>query len=271
MDQTRTLDNFFASIPRLGLAFSGGVDSAYLLYAAVEYYKKVAGNQAAQEKHEAGETGVIAYYVKSSFQPEFEYKDAQHMAAALGVSLRVLELDVLSCPEVRSNPANRCYYCKKEIFRHILEAAAADGCTVVADGTNASDDVTDRPGMKALQELGVRSPLRECGLDKAQIRSLSEKAGLFTWKKPAYACLATRIPTGQEITEQMLEITERAEAFLFDLGLENFRVRMMDDCARIQLPESQLIAFMEHRETIHRELGQYYRAVLLDLEVRDEQ
>ncbi len=267
MNNTMTLEDFFRSTPRLGLAFSGGVDSAYLLYAAMEYYKKAAGQQ---DSHGTGDTGVTAYYVRSPFQPEFEYQDAQRMAGELGVCLRVLELDVLSCPEVKSNPENRCYYCKKEIFRHILNAAAADGCTVVADGTNASDDVSDRPGMQALRELGVRSPLRECGLDKAQIRQLSREAGLFTWKKPAYACLATRIPSGTEISRDMLETTERAEAFLFHLGFENFRVRMMDGCARIQMPESQLAAFMENRERISRELGQYYKAVLLDLEVRDE-
>ena len=122
--------------------------------------------------------------------------------------------------------------------------------------------------MRALRELHVRSPLRECGLSKREIRELSRQAGLFTWDKPAYACLATRIPTGEEITEEKLQKTEQAEAFLFSLGLTDFRVRSFAGAARIQVPEAQLPLLLAHRAAVLQALKPLYPAVLLDLEVR---
>ena len=173
------LQQFFKENPRVAIAFSGGVDSSYLLYAALRYGARVR-----------------AYYVNSAFQPRFELEDARRLAGDLHADLR----DVLSSPTVTANPPDRCYHCKRVIFRTIAAAAVEDGFPVLLDGTNASDDAGDRPGMRALRELSVRSPLRECGLTKDEIRRLSREAGLFTWDKPAYACLATRIPTGQPIT-----------------------------------------------------------------------
>ena len=248
-----TLEEFFAQNPRPALAFSGGVDSAYLLYAA----------------HRAG-AEVRAYYVSSAFQPQFELEDAKRLAGSLSVPLTVLSVDILSNRTVTANPSDRCYHCKKAIFSAILAAAEADGHTPVLDGTNASDQVSDRPGMRALRELGVRSPLRECGLTKPEVRRLSREAGLFTWDKPAYACLATRIPTGTAITQANLERTERAERFLAGLGFTDFRVRLLGGAAKLQLPASQLSALLEQRETILRELKKDYSDVLLDLEVRGE-
>ena len=248
-----TLDEFFARNPRPALAFSGGVDSAYLLYAA----------------HRAG-AEVRAYYVSSAFQPQFELEDAKRLAGSLSVPLTVLSVDILSNRTVTANPSDRCYHCKKAIFSAILAAAEADGHTPVLDGTNASDQVSDRPGMRALRELGVRSPLRECGLTKPEVRRLSREAGLFTWDKPAYACLATRIPTGTAITRADLARTERAERFLAGLGFTDFRVRMLGDAAKLQLPASQLSALLAQRETILPELKKDYSDVLLDLEVRGE-
>ncbi len=246
------LRDFFERNPKAALAFSGGVDSAYLLYAAIRY-----GAQ------------VRAYYVKSAFQPQFELEDAERLAQELGADMRVLNVNVLADPLVAANPPDRCYHCKKVIFTTILQAAAADGFTVLMDGTNASDDAGDRPGMRALRELSVRSPLRECGLTKAEIRRLSKEAGLFTWDKPAYACLATRIPAGVTITEEKLQKTERAEDYLFSIGLTDFRVRMMGDSAKLQVPEKQLPLVLEKRQEIVTELKKYYSAVLLDLEVRE--
>ena len=149
-----------------------------------------------------------------------------------------------------------------------MEAAEADGYSVLLDGTNASDDVSDRPGMRALAELSVRSPLRECGLSKAQIRQLSREAGLFTWDKPAYACLATRIPAGEEITSRKLAATEASEAFLFSLGFRDFRVRSQDGAAKLQLPEGQWELLFRHRKAVLDKLKEYYKSVSLDLEVR---
>lgn len=245
------LEEFFKAHPKVAVAFSGGVDSAYLLYAAA----RCGAN-------------VRAYYVKSDFQPQFELEDAKRLAGQLGTQMTVLRLDVLSCRPVAENPPDRCYHCKKAIFGAIIEAAARDGFTVLLDGTNASDEEGDRPGMRALRELQVLSPLRMCGLTKAHIRELSKKAGLFTWDKPAYACLATRIPTGQAITKEKLAATESAEDFLFSLGFTDFRVRMAGTAAKLQFPEGQLEKFLRRREQIVTELKKYYSDVWLDLEVR---
>lgn len=246
-----TLLAFFKENPKAALGFSGGVDSSYLLYAGV---------QAGADIH--------PYYIKTAFQPQFELDDAERLCAQLGVTLTVLELDVLKNEAVTANPPDRCYYCKTALFGALSAQALADGYTLLLDGTNASDDAGDRPGMRALKELHVCSPLRECGLTKTEIRRLSREAGLFTWDKPAYACLATRIPSGDAITAEKLLATERAEAFLFSLGLTDFRVRNYRGAARLQFPEAQLNAVLAHRAEILQELKKDYPAVLLDLEVR---
>ena len=173
------LSDFFAQHPKAALAFSGGAD-------------------------------IMPYYVRSQFQPAFERADARRLAAALGVPLRELEVDVLCEDTIAANPADRCYFCKRRIFGAICTAAAADGYPVVLDGTNASDDRGDRPGMRALEQAHVLSPLRLCGLTKAEVRRRSKAAGLFTWDKPAYACLATRVQPGMRITAENLARIERA-------------------------------------------------------------
>lgn len=245
------LERFFAENPCAAVAFSGGADSAYLLYAAVK----------------AG-ANVKAYYVKTAFQPQFELEDAKKLAGELGTPMQVLPLDILCDQAVTANPPDRCYHCKKRIFSAIRAAAAQDGFSVLLDGTNASDDAGDRPGIRALKELSVRSPLREAGLTKAEIRRLSKEAGLFTHDKPAYACLATRIPTGETITAEKLRRTEWAETYLAGLGLRDFRVRAMGNTAKLQVRASDLNLVVTHREQIAAELGKAYEGVLLDLEVR---
>lgn len=245
------LKHFFDTHPEVAIAFSGGVDSAYLLYAAKQYGKRVK-----------------AYYVKTVFQPQFELEDAQRLAKGLGAEMEVLAVDILCNPVIARNPADRCYHCKKELFSHILNAAKAEGFSVLLDGTNASDEASDRPGMRAIRELSVRSPLQECGLTKAQIRQMSKEAGLFTHDKPAYACLATRIPTGEEITIEKLQRTEQAESFLSGLGFRDFRVRCQGDTAKIQITENDLPLLIQHREAILQKLKNEYASVLLDLEVR---
>lgn len=246
-----TLQEFFGAQPNVALAFSGGVDSAYLLYAAV-----------------TSGANVTAYYIKTPFQPQFEYDDAVKLATDLGAEMKTIHLDVLQDKNVVANPANRCYYCKKRIFSAILAAAREDGFSIVIDGTNASDDASDRPGMVALQELQVRSPLREAGLTKAEIRRLSKEAGLFTHDKPAYACLATRIPAGTRITPELLKKTEICEEYLKNMGFSDFRIRYFEGSARLQLPEAQIPALLEKRAEVLAFLKQYYPAVLLDMEVR---
>lgn len=246
-----TLQAFFQANPRAALAFSGGVDSAYLLWAGRHWG-----------------CDLTAYYVRTAFQPEFEYEDAKRLAEEVGVPLRVVEADILSVPLAAANGPDRCYHCKRALFALLWEAARRDGHTLLLDGTNASDDAGDRPGMRALRELEVRSPLRECGLTKAEIRAQSKEAGLFTWNKPAYACLATRIPTGTAITAGDLERVEAAEGALFALGFTDFRVRLLSGAARIQLPADQWDRASEQREAIREALSPRFDAVLLDLETR---
>ena len=246
-----TLSRFFTDNPKAAIAFSGGVDSAFLLYAAV-----------------SSGAEVTAYYIKTDFQPQFELDDALHLAKQLNVPIKVLPLDILCRETVTANPADRCYHCKKAIFTAITQAAAADGYTLLLDGTNASDEEADRPGFRALRELSVRSPLRECGLTKAEIRRLSGEAGLFTHDKPAYACLATRIPTGEPITKEKLAATEAAEGYLAKLGFRDFRVRCPGGIARLQLREEDLPLLLRHRQKILDTLKQHYSGVTLDLEVR---
>lgn len=244
-----TLQDFFEQHKKAAIAFSGGADSAYLLYAAMRYG-----------------TDIRAYYVKTQFQPAFELADARRLAEGLGAKLTVLFQDALADERVAENPKDRCYHCKRALFDGILRAAARDGYALILDGTNASDDALDRPGIRALREMGVRSPLRECGLSKGEIRRLSKEAGLFTWDKPAYACLATRIPTGQPITQELLSRIESAEDALFALGFTDFRVRVFHGCARLQLPISQMGRAVEQRERILAALGGLFEGVFLDFD-----
>lgn len=246
-----TLEQFFQENPRCALGFSGGVDSAYLLYAGVK----------------AG-ADIRPYFIKTAFQPAFELADAQKLAEGLGVEVTVLELDALADPRVAANPADRCYYCKQNLFRTLKDRAIADGYPVLLDGTNASDEAGDRPGMRALAELSVRSPLRECGLTKAEIRACSREAGLFTWDKPAYACLATRVPAGEAITAETLARVEGAEDALFRLGYTDFRVRVFHSAARLQLPRGQMERAVREAEAIQAALKPYFTPILLDLEGR---
>ena len=245
------LTQFWKENTKAAIAFSGGVDSAYLLYSAIQ----------------AG-ASVKAYFAKTVFQPAFELEDAKKLASKLGAEMEILTLDVLSVPMVAENPKNRCYYCKSALFSAMTAAAKKDGFTLILDGTNASDDASDRPGMLALRELRVRSPLRECGLTKPEIRRLSREAGLFTHDKPAYACLATRIPTGDTITPEKLARTEEAEGYLHSLGLRDVRVRTLGDTARIQVTAFDLDTVLQNRQAILSHLNKLYSGVTLDLEVR---
>lgn len=244
-----TLDEFFQAHPKVALGFSGGVDSSYLLYAAMQ----------------AG-ADVQAYFAKTQFQPDFELEDALKLGEQLGAKLTVLHYDVL--PAAGFNPPNRCYYCKTALFGALVERAKQDGYATIIDGTNASDDAGDRPGMKALQEMQVLSPLRLCGLTKQEIREKSREAGLFTWNKPAYACLATRFPAGTEITAEGLQRVEKAEGTLFRLGFTDFRVRVYHGAARIQLPESQMERGLAMRYELLEQLRPLFQGVFLDLEGR---
>lgn len=242
-----TLQEFFSQYPRCALAFSGGVDSAYLLYAGIRCGAEIR-----------------PYYVKSQFQPDFEYRDAMRLCRELGAEPAVLPVDALCSEAVRANGPDRCYHCKINIMSTIITRASADGFSVLLDGTNASDEAGDRPGMRALGELGILSPLRLCGLTKPEIRRLSREAGLFTWDKPAYACLATRVKTGEEIANERLQAIERSEDWLFSRGYTDFRVRTTGESALLQFPEEQLARAQAELPAIRERLGADFQTIELD-------
>lgn len=246
-----TLGDYFRQNPRAALAFSGGVDSAYLLWA---------GLRAGAE--------VRPYFIKTPFQPQFELEDARRLCRELGTELMVVEFDILSDGTVAANPPDRCYHCKRRLFSLLRERAVWDGFSLLLDGTNASDNGGDRPGMRALRELEVRSPLRECGLTKETIRALSRQAGLFTWDKPSYACLATRVPTGRAIAREDLERAERGETVLAGLGFVDFRLRLTAEGCKLQAPEGQLPLVLERREDILSALEADFSQITLDLRPR---
>ena len=245
------LVKYLTSLGNIAVALSGGVDSSYLAYTAKQ-------------------SGIPckAYTVKSQFVPQFELNDAKKIAEFIDIPLEIIDIDVLAHDDVTSNPDNRCYYCKHHVFTTIGEYAKRDGFTVVCDGTNASDDIDDRPGMRAIAELSVKSPLRDCGLTKSVIRKLAQQANLFTWNKPSYACLATRFQAGQRITSHDLEHIELAEKYLFSLDLSDFRVRLIGNNAKIQVPENQIAIVIKNRIEILTYLKSMFDDVVLDLEVR---
>ena len=245
---TIKLDQFFKENPKVAIGFSGGVDSSYLLFAGLR-----------------SGADIQAYYAKAAFQPQFEFEEAKKLANLIGAKLKVIELDVLSNEVVLANKEDRCYHCKLAIFGALVQQARADGYALMIDGTNASDDASDRPGMKALDEMEVRSPLRECGLTKDDIRKLSKEAGLFTWDKPSYACLATRVPTGSPITGEILQRVEKAEDALFSLGFSDFRVRVFNDAARLQFPDNQMAMAFEKKDQLTAAIKPYFPIILLDL------
>lgn len=245
------LKDFFEENNKVALGFSGGTDSSYLLYAAKKY-----------------NADIRAYYVKTQFQPDFELEDAKRLANKTGAKLTVLYYDILQYDVIRLNTKNRCYYCKNKIFELIKEQASSDGYTTIIDGTNASDAFDDRPGMKALCELEVKSPLRMCGLTKADVRRLSKEAGIFTWNKPAYACLATRVSAGNEITGDRLLKIEKAENILFKMGFTDFRVRLYYDAAKLQFKESEIEKAFNMRNEIYNRLKVCFDDILMDLKGR---
>lgn len=227
------------------------MDSSYLLYSAIK----------------CG-ADIRAYYVRTAFQPQFEFNDAMRVADLLKADVKVIDADILSVPHVAENPDNRCYYCKSAIFETIRRCAVQDGRTKIIDGTNASDDTAERPGMKALNEIGVRSPLLECGLTKAMIRELSKRAGLPTWNKLAYSCLATRIPAGTAVTKELLAKIEGAEEALYQLSFSGFRVRVFGGAARLQFAESEMAEAFERHAEIKHGVGRFFDTVLLDMDGR---
>ena len=232
----------------LAVAFSGGVDSTYLLHEAVK----------------AGKEKVTALIMKTPSVPERELDEAVAFCKSRGISFFVLPADPFSAAGFRENGRDRCYICKHFLFSALLEKAKEEGIPFVVDGTNADDRKEFRPGLKALKELDIRSPLAEAGLTKKEIRELSEKEGLPTWNKPSFSCLATRFPYGEELTVEKLRRTEAAENLLADLGFTQRRVRVHGNLARIEVLPAEIPLLLERRDMISsrlEELGFLYTTV----------
>ena len=246
------LKAYLKDLGSAAVSFSGGVDSTFLLCVA----REVLGDD------------VVAVTANSEFFPVRERDEAAAFCAERGIRHIRFEAAVLNVEGVAENPKNRCYLCKKALFTRIIEIQRELGLAAVLEGSNVADDVDYRPGKQAVLELGVRSPLRGCGLTKADIRALSRHLGLPTWDKPSYACLASRIPYGDRITPETLSRVDRAEQLLISLGFRQMRVRVHGNVARIELEPEQFDAFMrrEVRTEVDAALrGMGFAYVTLDL------
>ena len=246
------LYNALSELPSIVIAYSGGVDSALLAYAAT----RVLGEQA------------LCVTADSPSYPDRHRQMALALAKDFGFRHEIVRTAEMERPEYRANPANRCYFCKHELYTHLSALARERGIPVIADGSNADDRGDYRPGRQAAREFGVRSPLDEADLTKDEIRELSRRAGLPTWDEPASACLSSRIPYFTEVTDEKLRMIESAEAVLRDLGFRICRVRHHDSIARLELGPDEMARATdpEIAATIDRELRQLgYAHVTVDL------
>jgi uncharacterized protein len=212
-------------MPGVCVAFSGGVDSTFLLKVA----KDVLGDD------------VLAVTATSPTYPESELKEARRLAESIGVEHLMVDSNELKIPGFSENSPNRCYHCKSDLFRKLRAVAGRRGGYVVADGSNLDDAGDYRPGREAAKKLGVRSPLAEARLTKSDIRALSRQMGLSTWDKPSFACLSSRFPYGEPITEEKLRMVEAAEGLLKECGFTQFRVRYHDGLARLELLPGEML------------------------------
>jgi uncharacterized protein len=248
------LKEIFRSMERVVVAYSGGVDSTLLLRAA---------------KESLGEEHVLAVTALSPLYPDRELMGAKRMAQEMGVKHILIESNELEIDGFSKNPSNRCYFCKKELFEEMQNLARKEAISFVVEGSTLDDEKDHRPGRRAIQELGIRSPLQEAGFTKEDVRELSRTLGLPTWDKPSFACLASRFPYGEEITPEGLRMVGEAEDFLFGLGFKQVRVRHYQSLARIEVyPEemSRLTNGSLREKVVNRLKKIGYRYVTLDLQ-----
>ncbi|MCR5346489.1 MAG: ATP-dependent sacrificial sulfur transferase LarE [Fretibacterium sp.] len=251
-DKYQKLLEYLAGLGSAAVAFSGGVDSTFLLRAA---------------RDALGEN-VLAVTASSCFIPERETDEAKSFCEQNGIEQVECRFDVLAVEGVRRNPADRCYLCKRALFKKIGDIARERNLAAVTEGSNKDDEGDYRPGLRALGELGVKSPLRAVGFRKNEIRQLSRELGLPTWDKPSFACLASRFVYGETITEERLSRVDRAEQLLLSLGFRQMRVRIHGSLARVELLPEDFPRIMESgtRRKIHQELRELgFSYVTLDL------
>ena len=233
------LKEYLRSLGSVAIAFSSGVDSTFLL--------KVA--------HDVLGDNAIAITATSCFFPKRESNEAAAFCQANGIKQITIASDELAIPEIRQNPTNRCYLCKKDLFTKLITLAKENGAAYVCEGSNMDDLGDYRPGLKAIEELGIKSPLRECQLYKQEIRTLSQQLNLPTWDKPSFACLASRFVYGEEISEKKLAMVERAEQSLLELGFKQLRVRIHgENLARVEVNPAELEKLFAMRETIAQKI-----------------
>jgi uncharacterized protein len=252
IDKERALRDTLSSLGSVVVAYSGGVDSAYLAWVA----------------HDTLGERSLAVTADSPSYPRRHRQMAIQVAERFGLQHEIIHTAELENPEYRANPANRCYYCKHELYRHLTPIAASRGAAVV-DGNNADDRGDYRPGRQAAREFGVRSPLDEADLGKAEIRALARRAGLPTWDEPASACLSSRIPYFHEVTDDKLRLIEQAEEVLHELGFRVCRVRHHDELARIEIGRDELARAFEpdvSSAIVTAIKGLGYRYVTIDLQ-----
>ncbi len=252
LEKFENLKNYLRSLGSVMVAFSSGVDSTFLL--------KVA--------HDVLGENAVAVTAKSCSFPKREADEAEEFCKKEGIRHFTVVSEELDIPEFRHNPKNRCYLCKKELFTKIIELAKENKIDFVCEGSNMDDNGDYRPGLQAVAELGVKSPLRHCNLYKEEIRVLSKELNLPTWKKQSFACLSSRFPYGEEISEKKLSMVDKAEQFLIDKGFTQLRVRIHgENLARIEVfPAEMQKAFLFREEIVAAFKSFGFLYVSLDLQ-----
>ena len=248
----KSLEKYLKSLGSVAVAFSGGVDSTFLISVA----HNVLGNKA------------LAITAGSPVFPSWERDESASFCSENGIRYISFDADILSDPDFCANPPDRCYICKKKLFKKIIDIARDNGVEYVCEGSNLSDRGDYRPGMKAVAELGIKSPLLECGLSKDEIRQLSREMGLSTWSKPSFACLASRFVYGEKITQKKLAMVEQGENLLHRMGFTQYRVRLHgDNLARLEVMPDELPKLLAKRIEIEESLKRLgFAYVTADLE-----